>query len=149
MIELDIKIRAKDQKTLKVLIDMMVAGIRRNENNKEQIDITFSAGIDDDTITIIRKEIIKTDTIENSEKPSFTPIEDFIAKSDLSIRSKNILDGTVGYGHEIKFNPNAKKEPPFKFAEDITKIQFRRCKNAGWKSWEEVEAELKRQKIKY
>lgn len=51
----DIKIRAKDHKTLKVLIDMMVADLR-NENHIGQIDVAFSAEKDGDTITIFGKK---------------------------------------------------------------------------------------------
>jgi len=58
MIELDIKIRAKDQETVKLFTDLLMTGMSV-ANQMGQIDVTLSAEKDGDTITLIRKEIIR------------------------------------------------------------------------------------------
>lgn len=60
MIELDIKIRAKDQDTVKLFTDFMITSLSA-ANQMGQIDVTLSAEKDGDTITLVRKEIIKKD----------------------------------------------------------------------------------------
>ena len=139
MIELDIKIRAKNHENLKFLIDAMTDSLGC-ANAMGHVDVQFSASTDGDTMTLVRKEIVKQNPLEALKEQAFTTIEDFILKSDLSKRSVRILSG---------FNGILKTTLPFKYAEDITKERFLKCTNAGSKSWEEVEAELKRQKIKY
>lgn len=62
MIELDIKIRSKDNKTLKILLDMMIAALR-NDASKDKVDATFSAETDGDTIVMTRKEIVTSDNL--------------------------------------------------------------------------------------
>lgn len=58
MIELDIKMRAKDNDTVLYFINIMSQALNMS-NNTGQIDVTLSAEKDGDTITLIRKEIIK------------------------------------------------------------------------------------------
>lgn len=142
MIELDIKIKAKDAETVKLFTQMMIDGLDL-ANKLGEIDVELSAEKDGDTITLVRKEIIKEKIITR------TPIDVFLEKSNLPIRIKNVLDGTIGYKYERRFNPNAKKEPPFKFAEDITKTVFLKLRNVGNNSWLRLEEELYLQKIHY
>jgi hypothetical protein len=138
MIELDIKIRAKNHDNLKMLIDAMTDSLAV-ANTMGKVDVQFTAETDGDKMILIRKEIIIP-----TDHPVKTLIEDFIKESDLSLRSVNVL-----FGRTFQGNQHINGEKPFKYAEDITQERFLKCTNAGSKSWEEVEAELKRQKIKY
>lgn len=58
MIELDIKIRAKDQETVKMFTEMMLKGLE-TANKLGEIDVSLYAEKDEDTISLTRKEIIK------------------------------------------------------------------------------------------
>ena len=143
MIELDIKIRAKNDENLKMLIEAMTDSLAV-ANSMGKVDVQFTAETDGDKMILIRKEIIIP-----SDPVKYTPIEVFLANSNLPIRIRNILDGTVGYEFEMSWKGEAVKEPPFKFVEDLTRINFLRLKNAGNKSWCQLKEELQRQNIKY
>jgi hypothetical protein len=62
MIELDIKIRAKDQETVKMFTDMMIMGLSAADD-AGQIDVTLSAEKNGDTITLIRKDVYDVDNL--------------------------------------------------------------------------------------
>lgn len=132
MIELDIKIRAKNDDNLKLLINAMIESLSV-ANRSGKVDVQFSASTDGDTMTLIRKEIrIPSGPVVH------TDINDFILKADFSVRTSRILNGSM-----------SDNQKPFKYAEDITEERFLKCLGAGRKSWEEIEEELKRQNIKY
>ena len=133
MIELDIKIKAKDQETVKLFTEMMMKGLTV-ANQMGEINVTLIAEKDGDKITLIRKEIIIP-----SGPVVQTPIREFIDKSSLSMRNVGLLSGS--FLHTLT--------PPFKYAEDITKREFLKLQKAGKISWRELEEELIKQKIKY
>ena len=58
MIELDIKIRAKDEETFLSFIEMMTKSIEL-ANDSGAIDVTLYVEKEDSRITITRKEVIK------------------------------------------------------------------------------------------
>lgn len=61
MIELDIKIRAKNDDNLKMLIEAMTDSLAV-ANSLGKINVTFSAETDGDTMVLIRKEKIDIKT---------------------------------------------------------------------------------------
>lgn len=138
MIELDIKIRAKNHDNLKFLIEAMTDSLGC-ANAMGHVDVQFTAETDGDKMILTRKEIIIP-----SGPVVKTPIEDFIKGSDLSVRAINILRNLV--------NTLGNRDAPiipFKYAEDITRERFLQCKNAGNRMWTQVEEELIKQNIKY
>jgi hypothetical protein len=58
MVELDIKIRAKNDENLKFLIEAMTDSLGC-ANAMGHVNVQFSASTDDDTMVLTRKEIIK------------------------------------------------------------------------------------------
>lgn len=134
MIELDIKIRAKDQRTVKLFTDLMITGLSA-ANEMNQVDVSLFAEKDGDTITLTRTEII--------ENANLTPIDVFIKKAnDLPVRIINALKS-----YDVV--PGGNPVYHFVYAEDISRIKFLRHRNVSVKSWRDLKKELIKQNIKF